>query len=205
VEQEPVGRDYHLVGGLLCLDLVNTEAMHRGERVDLLETFSDLVAWLRDAGALTRAAARAAWERWRGTTQSDAALREARRLRAALREMAERMAGGRAPGEEALRAVNEALAKRPGYPQVVRDGKGYATLFQPVDDSALHLLAPVAESAAWLLAEGDPALVRRCENDRCVLVFYDTTKNKRRRWCSMQACGSRAKSAAYYRRTRGAP
>lgn len=204
-DEQPAGRDFHLVGGLLCLDLVNTEVMRRGERVDLLASFADLVEWLRSAGALGRADARAARERWGGTPHADVVLRDAKRLRAALRAMAERMAGGREPGEEALQAVNEVLAARPGYPQVVRDGQGYATRFQPVEDSPADLLAPAAESAAWLLASGDRSLVRRCENERCVLVFYDTTKNKRRRWCSMQACGSRAKSAAYYRRKRRAP
>ena len=204
-DAQPVERDFHLVGGLLCLDLVNTEAMRRGEPVDLLTTFGDLVEWLGSAGALGRADARAARERWGSTPHADAVLREAKRLRGALRGMAERMAAGREPGDEALRVINEVLAARPGHPQVVRDGQRYATRFQPVGDSPAHLLAPVAESAAWLLASGDASLVRRCENERCMLVFYDTTKNKRRRWCSMQACGSRAKSAAYYRRKRRDP
>jgi predicted RNA-binding Zn ribbon-like protein len=66
----------------------------------------------------------------------------------------------------------------------------------------LHLLVPVAESAAWMLERGERSLLRRCENPECVLFFYDSTKNKRRRWCSMDSCGSRAKAAAYYRRHR---
>jgi predicted RNA-binding Zn ribbon-like protein len=61
----------------------------------------------------------------------------------------------------------------------------------------------VAESAAWLLADGDLGLLRRCGGEGCVLIFYDGTKNRTRRWCSMEGCGSRAKAAAYYRRTHG--
>ena len=70
----------------------------------------------------------------------------------------------------------------------------------PASESAMQLLAPVARSAAWLLEHGDPTLVRRCGGSGCVLLFYDTTKNHSRRWCSMEGCGSRAKAGAYYRR-----
>jgi len=44
--------------------------------------------------------------------------------------------------------------------------------------------------------------VKACQNPQCVLLFYDTTKNHARRWCSMAACGNRAKVAAHYQRAR---
>ena len=71
-------------------------------------------------------------------------------------------------------------------------------------DAADAILAPVAEDAADSLVGDDLSLVRRCANPDCVLVFLDTTRNHRRRWCSMDVCGSRAKAAAFYRRSRGA-
>jgi predicted RNA-binding Zn ribbon-like protein len=36
--------------------------------------------------------------------------------------------------------------------------------------------------------------------DHCRWVFYDTSKNRTGRWCSMQACGGREKAKAYRRR-----
>jgi predicted RNA-binding Zn ribbon-like protein len=39
--------------------------------------------------------------------------------------------------------------------------------------------------------------VRRCEGVDCVLWFYDRTKAHRRRWCSMEGCGNRAKVARF--------
>jgi predicted RNA-binding Zn ribbon-like protein len=63
-------------------------------------------------------------------------------------------------------------------------------------------LAPVAESVAELLANADFNLVRRCEGEQCVLWFYDRTKAHRRRWCSPQVCGNRAKVAAFRARAR---
>ena len=191
---------FSLVGNLPCLDLVNTEPMRDGRRVDLLTGFGDLVRWLGAAGLLTEEGARRALERWQGAPGAAAALVEARRLRAALRLGAERLAAGRSAGPAMVRAVNRALASGPTYRRLVRQGDRFVTRLEPVSGSALQLLTPVAESAAWLLEHGDASLVRRCGGPGCVLLFYDTTKNHSRRWCSMEACGSRAKAGAYYRR-----
>jgi predicted RNA-binding Zn ribbon-like protein len=197
-----MGEPFVLIGGLLWLDLVNTEPLRDGQRVDLLPGFSAVVRWLGAAGALSGAGARRALRRWEGTPDGERVWREARALRAALRVGAERMAAGKPAGGGMVRAVNRVLAARPAVTRLVRSGRGYVTREEPLGDSAMHLLAPVAASAAWLLAQGDPALVRRCGGEACVLHFYDGTKNRTRRWCSMDGCGSRAKAAAYYRRRR---
>jgi predicted RNA-binding Zn ribbon-like protein len=63
-------------------------------------------------------------------------------------------------------------------------------------------LAPVAEVVAELLFHADFDLVRHCEGGQCVLWFYDRTKAHRRRWCSPQLCGNRAKVAAFRARAR---
>ena len=193
--------DFPLVANLLWLDFVNTEPARDGRRVDLLEDYGDLVAWLQSAGGLTPEQARQA-ARWDGKAEGQAVLREARALRSALRAGAERLAEGGPPGEDMVRAVNRVLAWRPAYRELVREGRGWVSRARPVSSAPRHLLVPIAESAAWLLEHGDLSLVRRCEGAACVLHFYDTTRNRSRRWCSMEGCGSRAKAAAYYRRTR---
>ena len=68
------------------------------------------------------------------------------------------------------------------------------------DGTPAQAVTLLAEAAARLLTEKDLDLVRRCENPACVLHFYDTSKNHRRRWCSMDLCGNRMKVAAHYRR-----
>ncbi len=191
---------FSFVANLACLDFVNTEPMREGTRVDLLGEFTDLVRWLREAGLLSEEAGRRALARWQGTAEARAALAEAKALRGALRAGVERLVAGRAVGAGMIRAVNRVLAARPNYRRLVREGQGYGTKSVAVEESAVGLLAPVAESAAWLLERGDPSLVRRCGGPACVLFFYDTTKNRSRRWCSMEGCGSRAKAVAYYRR-----
>ena len=64
----------------------------------------------------------------------------------------------------------------------------------------MQFLVLIAVAAADLLCHGDLSLVKKCDNPRCILYFYDTTKNHARRWCSMAGCGNRMKAAAHYRR-----
>ena len=54
-------------------------------------------------------------------------------------------------------------------------------------------LGPIALSAVALLTQGDLTRVKQCGGVACGWLFYDETKNNRRRWCEMEVCGNRAK------------
>ncbi|MFI1537775.1 CGNR zinc finger domain-containing protein [Streptomyces anandii] len=63
---------------------------------------------------------------------------------------------------------------------------------------------------AWLAARDylellttAPDRIRACAHESCVLHFFDTSRNGTRRWCSMAACGNRAKASRHYARSRG--
>jgi len=192
---------FYFVGNLPWLDFVNTEIIASGERVDLLTSFADFVRWLQAATLPTSAEALAAEKRWGDAPEGKKAFNEAVLLRNTLRTTADRLVAGKPVDRTSIEQINRVLASRPGYQQVELTGNKVVSRLHTLSESARHLIVPIAESAAWLLEHGDMSLLRRCENPDCILYFYDTTKNKRRRWCSMDACGSRAKAAAYYRRS----
>jgi predicted RNA-binding Zn ribbon-like protein len=73
-----------------------------------------------------------------------------------------------------------------------------------VDDPAWRPAVMAAANLLELLAE-TPDRVRRCQNPACVLWFFDTTRNRTRRWCSMAACGNRAKARRHYDRATRKP
>jgi predicted RNA-binding Zn ribbon-like protein len=58
-------------------------------------------------------------------------------------------------------------------------------------------MIPIVESAADAMILGELGRVRRCADGRCPRVFFDRTKNGRRRWCDMATCGNRAKAARH--------
>jgi predicted RNA-binding Zn ribbon-like protein len=67
---------------------------------------------------------------------------------------------------------------------------------------------PVLHGARAGVVDGHPATapdrIRVCAHEACVLHFFDTSRNGTRRWCSMAACGNRAKAFRHYARTKDA-
>jgi len=62
------------------------------------------------------------------------------------------------------------------------------------------LLAPVAEELARVVCYVDFEYIKACEGKKCTLFFYDETRRRERRWCSMSVCGNRAKQNAFRER-----
>ena len=121
-----------------------------------------------------------------------------RALRETLRTLMEkRKAEKRAdPG-----VLNAFLAEARSYLELVSSRDGSLHLKRKWERrTPQQVLAPLAESAADLLATGDFNLIRRCEDEECVLWFCDRTRSHHRRWCSIAKCGNRHKVAAFRKR-----
>jgi predicted RNA-binding Zn ribbon-like protein len=185
----------------LSLDFVGTEFRRSGDHQDRLETFDDLRDWLKQAGLLGSPEAVALVKRSSANT-SERVLSAARELRKSIRAAAEAIIDGKPVPPGSIRAVNSLLLKRNGHFQIERRSARLERRFVSEMADALALLAPLAESAADLLCDANPVLIRKCADESCDLLFYDSTKNHRRRWCSMSACGNRAKVAAHRARQR---
>ncbi|WP_437968681.1 CGNR zinc finger domain-containing protein [Sorangium sp. So ce260] len=190
------------LGNHRALDFLNTELAQRGDRVDLLPDLRGFVGWSEEAGFLDAATAVGVLDRWEGSSEGALALERARQLRSALRALVERPHAPMAPGQGALDVINSALRLDAGRTEIVRACAGFARQVRVQIDEPMQLLRPVADVAASLLCDVDPALVKRCENPDCVLYFHDVSRNHTRRWCSMELCGNRMKVAAHYHRHR---
>ena len=114
------------------------------------------------------------------------------------------IAARRTPQPHAVAALNRALDAAPARRVLVRDNKGFGWEIDRVGFSATALLAPVLWSAGDLMVSTDTIRLRHCSNEQCLWLFLDESKNGSRRWCSMQACGNRAKAHRHYLRTRTA-
>jgi predicted RNA-binding Zn ribbon-like protein len=190
---------FAFVGERLWLDFVNTDAARVRARQDALLSFDGLLRWLAAAGTLDGERAlgmrRRAVEQPAGAT---AALVEARRMRATLRQLAERGARADHVRTDTLVELNRLLGRSAGTRRLElrRDGS-VGRAFVPVGDAFSTLLIPVVESASDALVLGELARVRRCAAADCVRVFFDGTRNGARRWCDMASCGNRAKAARF--------
>ena len=194
------------VGERLWLDFVNSDDARRSRKshhVDALDSFDGFVNWLSSARLLDDERAAAMVRRAREQpTGASAALHEARRTRNVLRALAER---GAEPADRstqvAIAEINRVLGRSAGTRRVeARADGGFVRNFVTVGDVFAGLLIPVIESAADALVYGELERVRRCANPACARVYYDGSRNGKRRWCEMATCGNRAKAARHRRK-----
>ena len=205
---DTIGASPLVVGDRLWLAFVNTDDTRRVDGAvrmpDVLRDFDVFVAWLRAAHVLD--ADRAASIQRRAVQQpagAAAALVEARRVRTALRGLAERGPQFRTVRADAVAEINRVLGRSAGTRRVEERPDGsFVRSFVPVGDAFAGLIIPVVDSAAEALITGELTRVRRCSDPRCPRVFLDTTKNGTRRWCDMSTCGNRAKAARHREKLR---
>jgi len=184
---------FDFIGDHLAINFINTLRTPNGEPFEVFKTDKDVRDWLRRAGVSTPSET-ANWPP--GTL-----VRKARQLREVALKAVEAKKAGRRPF---LDALNSFFKHSTSHPQLVMRPESKIEIKRIYRGRTVEeFLAPIAESVADLLANGDFELIRRCEGDKCVLWFYDRTKAHRRRWCSPTACGNRAKVAAFRARSRG--
>lgn len=197
-------QQFAFVGERLWLDFVNTDERRIGSRSDGLHDFQSLVRWLQAAAVLDseRSASilRRAQQQPAGAMAS---LADAVRIRASMRMLAERGAASAEVRQNAVAEINRVLGRSAGTRRL--DGRAdgaFVRSFVPVGDAFAGLMIPIVESAADALVLREITRVRRCADPRCSRVFFDGTKNGRRRWCDMATCGNRAKAARYREKAR---
>lgn len=191
---------FPFVGESLALDLVNTQIVVRGRPRDLLAAPADFAAWREAASASDPQHALSM--RGLDLPEDETVLARVKAFRAALREIFDALVSGKSSADVDLAPLNHVL--RAGYLAIETDANGQ---FHQVSGSHEAgpdaILLPIARSAMTLLTERDLSRLHRCANERCVLLFYDTTKSATRRWCST-GCMNRARSSRRYRERRAA-
>ncbi len=195
---------FSLVGNNLFLDFVNTEKARDGQPFETLESFADFVAWTVAVDLITREQAADLFEKWSGQISTVKFLQETINFRNDLRNLAENISGKVEISEKTIDSINERLKKQSGFTVLEKVENGFEKLFRFDLSDPLKLLHPIAEAVADFLCYANFDFLRKCESAACVLFFYDTTKNHKRRWCSMKACGNQAKAAAFYKRKKQA-
>lgn len=178
----PDGARWFFDSGALCLDFGYTGDWGLGVAAwEQLHSPDDLTAWLDgrfgglrnpcDATLLTRA----------------------RELRAAITATALDLAGGRQPSPAHVDVINRWAMLPPVSPHLAGGSVGRP----PAGPWAA--LASVAHDAVRVFGE-TAGRIRECAADDCRLIFLDTSRPGRRRWCSMSRCGNRAKARAHHAR-----
>jgi predicted RNA-binding Zn ribbon-like protein len=181
-----------LMGGALCLDFANsTDWTADGESIEVEDA-------LREPDAVQR------WGRRVGVASGDgdaAELAALRALRPPLRAVLIAAAEDETPPPAALDLVTRTYAEAAGAAHLAAHETAYR-LDWPAGDPRRVRFAVVADAIALLADAERLARVHVCPGRDCGWLFLNASG--RRRWCSMQTCGSRAKMRAMYARRHAA-
>jgi predicted RNA-binding Zn ribbon-like protein len=168
-------------GALLVVqELVNTLDVEAG--TDSIETPAGLRAWLVERTL--------APPDLRPTDDDTARVAE---FREALRALLHANHGG-AVDPEALRTLNR--AGRGGLRVRFEDGGG-ATLEPQPEEPIAAAIGQVVAVVFTAIADGTFDRLKACPGRDCGWAFYDRSKNRSAKWCSMAVCGSREKVRAH--------
>jgi predicted RNA-binding Zn ribbon-like protein len=173
--------------GRLSLDLAVTGGDGPYARFETLHAAPDLARWLRECSLGV------------AVEPSGADLALAKTLRRAIWTAAEAVVEGGSPGQASLAVINAVAARPPLVPDVT----GPQLVRGWREPSVEQALSDVARDAIALLSDpGQRARLRRCAGPECELIFYDSSRPGRRRWCSTERCGDRMRARAYRARQR---
>lgn len=166
-------------------DLVNTLDVE--DRVEGLTDPSRLRDWLVERNLLDS-----------DTPVSAADLATAIELREALRSIL-RANDGHPVEARAIETVNRAAGELPLQLRFSSDGD---PALGPRSGGVRGALAALLAGIALAEARGTWSRLKVCSSDTCQWAFYDRSKNRSGRWCSMRVCGNRTKTRAYRARQR---
>jgi predicted RNA-binding Zn ribbon-like protein len=185
----PEDRDgFRFRGGSNVIDLPATlRARLSSSPRELLNTPQDLGRWLVSAGMA---------ESLPKATAKDLAI--ARLLREAIYVLAGTRSGSKA--EAARKTLNQIAAGVAAVPVLLDNGT------VRLEGSAHALLVTLARDSVQLFGSEVVTRLRQCQSPICAHYFIDASRKGDRRWCSMSACGNKAKVNEFRRRKRtGAP
>ena len=101
------------------------------------------------------------------------------------------------PVEEDLLSFQKIWLEHQAHSKLERTDSGFVIGWEG-GDRLDAILWPITRSVMELLTSDDLKRVKQCS--RCDWLFIDRSRNGKRRWCSMSACGNRVKMARRYER-----
>lgn len=184
----PDGVRWLFESGALCLDFGYTGDYGYGvAEWEQLHEPADLKTWLDERFKLRRHEA--------DLTVTKRDFQAALRLRTAICTTARALSEGRTLDSAEVDAINQHAIKA-GVPRVLPGG----TVTPPLP-TVPAMLATIAHDAVYVFTEPGER-VRQCQADDCALVYFDSSRARSRRWCSIKRCGNRAKARAHYERSK---
>jgi predicted RNA-binding Zn ribbon-like protein len=195
-----------LLGGRLCLDFANSiEARLSDHPQDFLGGYSDALTWAWHVGILEESELDALPALVLDPSRKARMAARAVSLREAIYRVFASVARGDHPDDVDITTIEREYQLGLSEARLRRTANDkFMWVASSDQDGFQRLIWAVSHSAVELLTAEDLGRVKQCPGTgECGWLFYDDSRNGRRRWCSMEGCGSKVKMRHYYARRRG--
>jgi len=206
------------VGGVLCLDFVNTvrgrisTLPDRGAREDAdaivgerLVSYDALLRWGGFAEVLTTRQVKVlAAEAERRPVRSATVLRRAITVREAMYGLFKGAIAGWPARPDDLAVMNRELQIARAHERLTAAPHGAVIDYGDPASALDGVLWPIVRSARELLTSSRLERLGQCPGDECGWLFLDTSRSGRRQWCDMKDCGNVAKVRRFREKARHA-
>lgn len=193
VLRHPDGSSFRFDPGALCLELLPTGGPGPLSYFEVLHEPADLVRWAEESRLPGGLGAGSGSRPGGGLAVSPAEVADARALRDALWRITESRVREEPPAPDDLATLNDAAARPSLTSRLTVGGERSWT----PGGTGTGLLSTVARDAIDLFTGAYAHRIRSCGAHDCRLLFVDTSRPGKRRWCSMERCGNRHKVRAH--------
>jgi predicted RNA-binding Zn ribbon-like protein len=193
----------NMAGGSLAPEFANTlDWRGREQPVETMTEFRHLLRLGLGTSVLTAAEARSllTWSE-RHASLAQRALERALEVREDIAALLTTLVRNVAPEAAVLARLEATCRQAWGARRLVATTQGARWEWAGALDPD-RVAAAAALDMERLLVDPERPPIRICEGDGCGWFFLDTSRNRRRRWCSMESCGNRAKARRFYHRSR---
>jgi len=197
--------EYRTKTGWLCLDFANTVDWHASENpVESLNKYADLIEWSAKRGIISGDAKNVLLRKSEEKpVEAEAVVEKAREIRENIYQILSDTVHGKPIKIADLKGFNRALAGTLSHSRLAPYERGLRWDWDSSSGKLDSVIWPVVKSAVDLMTSGAMKRVGQCADEKgCGWLFWDSSRNRSRRWCDMKDCGNRAKVRRFYAKSK---
>lgn len=176
------------LGGHPVLDFVNTKAIHASSTEDRLTRPDHVRLFFKDAFQVS-------------CTSTPRDFKETIEIRQIFREFFESLIT-KSISNSAILRINDFLSKLSFCPEVfVLSSGNIGNTWKSTKKESVQVSTLVLQFLGFV-SMAELSRLKKCSNPNCSHLFYDSSRNNTRNWCSMKSCGNIMKAREFYKRSK---
>lgn len=185
------------LGGDLSLDFVNTvHDRHEEPLRDLLQNYLELVTWVYSANAINDSQKEKLLQKGlENQTEANQVYKDSLQLREAFYDFILNLINQDETSSANIQLINRRVSRVFSNLELTQLEGRFVLDWKAESFGLESVLWPITRAFADLVTSEDISRIKKCPN--CGYLFVDNSKNKSRRWCSMEICGNRVKAQRF--------